>query len=77
MTQLSENDRISLLTLQAAVRERYAEYAYLEIGSFRGGSLQPFLVDDCCTTLYSIDPRTGVTSPSNQLFREHHGRDDT
>jgi hypothetical protein len=61
MTQLSENDRISLLTLQAALRERYAEYAYLEIGSFRGGSLQPFLVDDCCTTLYSIDPRTGVT----------------
>jgi hypothetical protein len=60
-TQLSENDQISILTLQAALRQRGDEYAYLEIGSFRGGSLQPFLLDETCSTVYSIDPRTGVT----------------
>lgn len=60
-TQLSQNDRISLLTLQAAVRARYGKYSYLEIGSFRGGSLQPFLVDDACSSVYSVDPHTGAT----------------
>lgn len=32
-------------------------YSYLEIGSYLGGSLQPFLLDRRCVVAYSIDPR--------------------
>lgn len=56
-TALTLNDRASLLALQGALRGRLREYAYLEIGSHLGGSLQPFLADDRCIRVYSIDPR--------------------
>lgn len=56
-SQTSENDRRSLLALQEAVRERGPSYAYLEIGSHLGGTLQPFLPDKRCTHLFSIDSR--------------------
>jgi hypothetical protein len=35
-------------------------YAYLEIGSFRGGSLTPFLMDPACKMVLSIDDRGRV-----------------
>jgi len=54
--QLSDEDKRSLLAIQAVLRERQ-EYAYLEIGSYLGGSLQPHVVDPRCHTIYSIDPR--------------------
>lgn len=55
-SQTSENDRRSLLALQEAVRSR-GTYAYLEIGSHLGGTIQPFLPDDSCTHVFSIDRR--------------------
>lgn len=55
-SQTSENDRRSLLALQEAVRSR-GPYAYLEIGSHLGGTIQPFLPDGSCTHVFSIDRR--------------------
>lgn len=56
-SQMPEDDQRSLLALQAAVRRQHSEFVYLEIGSYKGGSLQPFVVDPCCRKIFSIDPR--------------------
>lgn len=57
---LTANDRRSILALQSALRQRVRDYAYLEIGSHLGGSLQPFLSDERCVVAYSIDLRPSV-----------------
>jgi hypothetical protein len=56
-SQTSLADRRSLLAVQRATARRHPEYAYLEIGSHLGGSIQPYLLDPRCTAIYSIDPR--------------------
>lgn len=56
-TQLTAQDRRSILTVQQFAAARLGRYAYLEIGSYLGGSLQPHLRDSRCIALYSIDPR--------------------
>jgi hypothetical protein len=56
-TQLLPGDRRSILTVQQLVATRFGRYAYLEIGSYLGGSLQPHLRDQRCSAIYSIDPR--------------------
>jgi hypothetical protein len=56
--QTSVNDRITLLALQNACRDAHGTFHYLEIGSFLGGSLQPFVADPRCEAITSIDPRT-------------------
>jgi hypothetical protein len=45
-----------LLGTMRLVRNSRA-YNYLEIGSFLGGSLTPFLMDTACKTILSIDDR--------------------
>lgn len=56
-SQTSLADRRSLLAVQRATARRHPEYAYLEIGSYLGGSIQPYLLDPRCSAIYSIDPR--------------------
>lgn len=56
-TQLFPADRRSILAVQSAVAEHFGEYSYLEIGSYLGGSLQPHLIDERCSAIFSIDPR--------------------
>jgi Methyltransferase domain len=56
-SQTSAGDRRSLLAVQRATARRSERYAYLEIGSHLGGSIQPHLVDPRCERIYSIDPR--------------------
>src|SRR5205085_2760876 len=56
LSQSTDNDKKSLLAVQSGLRERKS-YVYLEIGSYRGGSLQPYLVDPKCRQVISIDPR--------------------
>jgi hypothetical protein len=56
-TQMLPDDRRSILTVQQIAAARLGRYAYLEIGSYLGGSLQPHLRDDRCVAAYSIDPR--------------------
>lgn len=56
-SQSSDGDKGSLLAIQLATRELRPNYKYLEIGSYLGGSLQPYLLDDRCERIYSIDKR--------------------
>jgi hypothetical protein len=57
LSQTSQADRRALLAAQRATARVHGSYVYLEIGSHLGGSIQPHLVDDRCTLIYSIDPR--------------------
>lgn len=54
-------DARALLALHTAVAATQTPFAYLEIGSFRGGSLQALAADPRCSRLMSIDPRTAET----------------
>lgn len=56
-SQTSQKDRRSLLAIQRATARRFGPYAYLEIGSHLGGSIQPHLLDPRCEAIYSIDAR--------------------
>ncbi len=56
-TQLTDNDKQTLLGCQFAVRNLLPKYNYLEIGSYLGGSIQPHLLDEKCARVYSIDKR--------------------
>ena len=55
-TQTSTADQLTLLAVREMVSSR-GPYRYLEIGSFRGGSLAPFLRDPHCVKVLSIDRR--------------------
>lgn len=59
-SQSTEHDKQSLLAVQKAARELKSGYKYLEIGSYLGGSIQPYLLDDKCAHIYSIDKRPAV-----------------
>jgi len=56
-SQTSGDDRRSLLAIHAAVAGLRGSFAYLEIGSHLGGSIQPYLLDDRCNMIISIDKR--------------------
>jgi hypothetical protein len=56
-SQTSFEEKQSLLAVQRATARKHKEYVYLEIGSYLGGSIQPYIVDDRCKKIYSIDPR--------------------
>lgn len=56
-SETTESDRKSILAIQQSIGSHKSRYAYLEIGSYKGGSLQPFLVDPKCTKIFSIDSR--------------------
>ena len=57
LSQSTDEDKKSLLALQAVIRQQLKQFVYLEIGSYKGGSLQPYVVDPQCSTILSIDPR--------------------
>ncbi len=59
VSQSTDGDKRSLLGLLRGMREANREkgYVYLEIGSYMGGSLQPFVQDPVCRKIISIDPR--------------------
>ena len=56
-SQTSVATRRSLLSVQRATARRHPEFAYLEIGSHLGGSIQPYLLDPRCLAVFSIDSR--------------------
>jgi len=68
-SQTTPNDKKSLLVIQKAVREILPEYTYLEIGSYIGGSLQPFVLDNRCKKIISIDKRP-KSSPDERGFEQ-------
>jgi hypothetical protein len=56
-SQTDEFDKRSLLACQRAARNLLGKYVYLEIGSYLGGSIQPFLLDPACEQIFSLDKR--------------------
>lgn len=56
-SQSDDEDKESMLACQLATREMRPGYNYLEIGSYLGGSIQPYLLDDKCAKIYSLDKR--------------------
>lgn len=59
--QTCEFDRRALLALHAAAGATCGSFAYLEIGSYLGGSLQALIRDPRCGDIMSIDPRPVAT----------------
>lgn len=59
-SQTTSDDRITLLHVQNFIRD-HGPYYYLEIGSFRGGTIQPHYIDPLCLSINSIDPRPEYT----------------
>ena len=68
-SETTEEDKRTLLALQAAFRRRFPGYIYLEIGSFRGGSIQQHVVDPKCGGIISIDPRPGSAPYPGGTFK--------
>ncbi|MEO6192756.1 MAG: class I SAM-dependent methyltransferase [Thermoanaerobaculia bacterium] len=69
-SQSDDGDKRSWLALQRLVRRANESYAYLEIGSFLGGSLQPHVLDPRCRKILSIDPRpTAQPDDRGQWFQ--------
>jgi predicted O-methyltransferase YrrM len=56
-TQTTDEDKTFLLAALGLMRRENATFSYLEIGSYRGGSLTPFLMDPGCDRVVSIDER--------------------
>lgn len=56
-SQTTEGERRSLLAIQRSTAHRHQVFSYLEIGSYFGGSLQPYVLDDRCRAIYSVDLR--------------------
>jgi hypothetical protein len=67
-SETSERDRLSLLALHNACRECYGSFAYTEIGSHLGGTLQVLIADDRCTAITSIDSRPASQPDPRGVF---------
>ena len=66
-SQSTSDDRRSMLAIQTALCARRESFAYLEIGSHLGGSIQPFLLDPRCTRIVSIDKRPKIQPDARGL----------
>ena len=56
-SQTTPADKVFLLASIALVKQRTNGFSYLEIGSYLGGSLVPFLRDTSCKLVVSVDER--------------------
>ncbi len=56
-SQTSPTDKLALLQVRNILKRTLPAYDYLEIGSFLGGSLTPFLRDPQCRRILSVDER--------------------
>ena len=72
VSQTSSSDKLFLLGTMRLVRNTGA-YNYVEIGSFRGGSLSPFLMDPACKNILSIDDRGRVQPDERGLNFDYTG----
>jgi hypothetical protein len=75
-SQSDDGDKRSWLALQRTARRADASYSYLEIGSFRGGSLQPHVLDPRCRKIFSIDLRP-AEQPDDRGQQFHYENNST
>ena len=71
-SQTSDQDKNVLLQLRAILQVTKG-YRYLEIGSFLGGSLTPFLKDPICISILSIDDRDTMPLDERGLKFDYGG----
>ena len=72
-SQTSDSDKLFLLDMQRLIRDVVSTYDYLEIGSFLGGSLAPFLADAACRSILSIDDRALVLPDERGALFDYAG----
>jgi len=70
--QMTPNDKLFLLGSMRLARKTLS-YAYVEIGSFLGGSLTPFLMDPACKMVLSIDERGQVLPDERGINIDYSG----
>jgi len=70
-SETTPSDRESLVLLRDCARS-HGSYVYLEIGSYLGGTLQPFYADDRCRLIYSIDVRPDFVPDERGRFFYHY-----
>lgn len=71
-------DQRSLLAVHEAVAEASGgDFSYLEIGSYLGGTLQPYVVDERCRSIVSIDPRPSVVADDRPELEASEYRENT
>ncbi|MEQ1924376.1 MAG: class I SAM-dependent methyltransferase [Pyrinomonadaceae bacterium] len=75
-SQSTDDDKRSLIAVQRAVRALTGEYRYLEIGSYLGGSIQPYLLDPMCVQIWSIDKRP-PSQPDERGFEWKYSNNST
>jgi Methyltransferase domain len=63
--QVIDWDQRALLALHTATAEKLGHFAYLEVGSYLGSSLQVVMRDPRCSHVISLDPRPEF-SPDNR-----------
>ena len=56
-SQTSDTDKLILLKIIIFLKRIKKKFNYLEIGSFLGGSLTPFLMETSCKSIVSVDKR--------------------
>jgi predicted O-methyltransferase YrrM len=72
-SQTSDSDKSFLLGVVAMLRGAKGSYDYLEIGSFLGGSLAPFLRDAACRSVVSIDDREKIQPDERGASFDYRG----
>ncbi len=60
ISQTSNEDKVVLLKLKEIMRS-LNKYSYLEIGTYLGGSMTPFINDNKCEKILSVDDRERAT----------------
>jgi Methyltransferase domain len=72
-SQTSNIDKEILLALQRLLASVTGRYNYIEIGSFMGGSLAPFILDPKCKNAYSIDERERQQPDERGIMYDYGG----
>src|SRR5471030_2994448 len=72
-SQSSDRDKEFLLAAKRLIADVAPGYDYLEIGSFLGGSLAPFLDDPACRSILSIDERGRMLSDERGALFDYAG----
>ena len=59
-SQTSLDDKTAILKINKLMNSKIKNFIYLEIGSYLGGSLTPFLINENCKRVISIDKRNQI-----------------
>ena len=72
-SQTSPTDKLALLQVRDLLKKTLPTYTFLEIGSFLGGSLSPFLRDPQCLRIVSVDERNRLQPDERGMKYDYSG----